>query len=101
VGEGVSAAALRAAIPRAQSTRNVHSCADTSGHPIPVSSALVPASPKQLVHRQVALGELALSPDGTLLAYTRRTVRGNDYETHLWLVPVAGGRPRQLTRGAV
>ena len=49
----------------------------------------------------MALGELALSPDGSLLVYTRRTVRGNEYETHLWLVPLAGGRPRQLTRGAV
>jgi dipeptidyl aminopeptidase/acylaminoacyl peptidase len=79
----------------------VHSCADTSAARIPVWSRPVPASPKQLVHRQVALGELALSPGGSLLAYTRRTVAGNDYETHLWLVPLAGGRPRQLTRGTV
>src|SRR5690242_3746566 len=57
-------------------------------------------TPRQLVRAQVALGDLALSTGG-LAAYTRRTVRGNGYRTHLWLVPLGGGRPRQLTRGDV
>src|SRR5262245_4698542 len=57
-------------------------------------------SPRDLIRRQVALGDVALSSDD-LAAYTRRRVRGNGYETHVWLVALAGGRPRQLTRGAV
>jgi dipeptidyl aminopeptidase/acylaminoacyl peptidase len=61
----------------------------------------MPATPRQLVQAQVALGDLALSPDGSLVAYTRRTVHENAYRTHLWVVPIDGGAARQLTRGAV
>jgi dipeptidyl aminopeptidase/acylaminoacyl peptidase len=47
------------------------------------------------------VGAPAVSPDGRSVVYTVteydiETDRGH---THLWLVPVAGGEPRQLTRG--
>ena len=51
------------------------------------------------LRRQVALGEVALSPDGELVAYTRRTTRGDVDRCAIWLVPYAGGRPRRLTAG--
>ena len=51
------------------------------------------------LRRQVALGEVALSPDGQLVAYTRRTTAGNADRCAIWLVPYGGGRPRQLTAG--
>src|SRR5262249_30221980 len=41
----------------------------------------------------------ALSPDGRLVVYTRRTTRGDRDLCALWLVPYAGGRPRRLTAG--
>ena len=49
--------------------------------------------------RQVALGEVALSADGHLVAYTRRTTAGTADRSAVWLVPYGGGRPRQLTAG--
>ena len=49
--------------------------------------------------RQVALGEVALSADGHLVAYTRRTTAGAADRSAVWLVPYGGGRPRQLTAG--
>lgn len=52
------------------------------------------------LRRQVALGEVALSPDGSLVAYTRRTTSGDVDRCAIWLVPYRGGRPRQLTAGA-
>jgi dipeptidyl aminopeptidase/acylaminoacyl peptidase len=55
----------------------------------------------RLIRSQVALGDPALSRDGTLVAYTRRTVEGNAYRTRLWVVATAGGRPRALTDGPV
>ncbi len=51
------------------------------------------------LRRQVALGEVALSPDGQLVAYTRRTTAGNADRCAVWLVPYDGGRPRRLTAG--
>ena len=55
----------------------------------------------QLVRRQVALGSVALAPDGAV-AFTRRVVADpRSYRTHLWLVGWRGGAPLQLTRGAV
>jgi dipeptidyl aminopeptidase/acylaminoacyl peptidase len=53
----------------------------------------------EVVRRQAAIGELAVAPDGTLVAYTRRTVQGDRDVIHLWLVPYAGGAPRRLTSG--
>jgi dipeptidyl aminopeptidase/acylaminoacyl peptidase len=55
----------------------------------------------RLIRAQVALGDPALSADGTLVAYTRRTVERNAYRTRIWVVPVRGGRARALTAGAV
>jgi dipeptidyl aminopeptidase/acylaminoacyl peptidase len=57
-----------------------------------------------------AVGSPALSPDGARVVYTvsawehpaaRDTSRGDrhDRRSHLWMVPAAGGTPRQLTFG--
>jgi dipeptidyl aminopeptidase/acylaminoacyl peptidase len=45
--------------------------------------------------------DVQLSPDGELVAYVLRTVdRERDrYRSAIWLVPAAGGTPRQLTSG--
>jgi dipeptidyl aminopeptidase/acylaminoacyl peptidase len=52
------------------------------------------------LRRQVALGDIALAPDGELVCYTRRTVAGDADRVALWLVPYRGGVPRRLTGGA-
>jgi dipeptidyl aminopeptidase/acylaminoacyl peptidase len=49
--------------------------------------------------RQVAIGQVALSPDGSLVAYTRRTVVDGRDRIALWTVPWEGGAPRPLTEG--
>ena len=54
-----------------------------------------------LVRAQVALEAFRLLPDGSAVVYVLRRVRGGDYESHLWLRPLRGGRARQLTRGRV
>ncbi len=54
-----------------------------------------------VVHRQVVLEEHDTSPDGRHAVVVRRSVRGDDYASQLWLVPLDGGRPRALTSGAV
>jgi dipeptidyl aminopeptidase/acylaminoacyl peptidase len=59
----------------------------------------VPALRPDIVRRQAAIGSVALSPDGARAVYTRRTVAGDRYQTDLWIVPYAGGRPRRLTSG--
>jgi dipeptidyl aminopeptidase/acylaminoacyl peptidase len=51
------------------------------------------------LERQVAIGQVALSPDGELVAYTRRTVVGGRDRIALWTVPWEGGAPRPLTEG--
>jgi len=58
-------------------------------------------TPRALVNAQVALESFDLGPDGSVVIYTLRRVRGNGYESHLWIRPVHGGRARQLTRGRV
>jgi dipeptidyl aminopeptidase/acylaminoacyl peptidase len=47
------------------------------------------------------VGSPAISPDGRLVAYTVRDTDWDDdaYETQIWIVPAAGGEPRQITRG--
>ena len=47
------------------------------------------------------VGSPAISPDGRLVAYTVRETDWDDnaYETQIWLMPAAGGEPRQITRG--
>jgi dipeptidyl aminopeptidase/acylaminoacyl peptidase len=51
------------------------------------------------LERQVAIGQVALSPDGELVAYTRRTVVARRDRIALWTVPWEGGAPRPLTQG--
>jgi dipeptidyl aminopeptidase/acylaminoacyl peptidase len=60
-----------------------------------------PASARRLVLSQVAPGDVVLSPDGSLACACRRSVERGAYVTTLWLVPLDGGAPRQLTRGPV
>src|SRR5690242_14954197 len=60
----------------------------------------MPALGPEIVNRQAVIGSCALSPDGELVVYTRRTVAGGAYRTDLWLVPYRRGRPRRLTSGA-
>ena len=45
-------------------------------------------------------GAVALSPDGSLIAYTVSEANWDDnsYDTEIFLVPAAGGEPIQLTR---
>ena len=44
---------------------------------------------------------LTVSPDGSRIVYTIRTIDAekDNYQSHLWLVPAAGGDPRRLTFG--
>jgi Tol biopolymer transport system component len=58
-------------------------------------------SPSALVRAQVALESYRLSADGSTIVYVLRRVAGDDYVSHLFTRPLRGGRPRQLTRGAV
>jgi len=53
----------------------------------------------EIIRRQVVLEELDLAPDATRAVVVRRHVEGIDYRRALWLVPLAGGRPRPLTGG--
>ena len=53
------------------------------------------------LREQVVLEELDLAPDGSFAVVTRRTVQGEHYVSHLWLVPLDGGEPRRLTTGTV
>jgi dipeptidyl aminopeptidase/acylaminoacyl peptidase len=59
------------------------------------------ATARALVRAQVALEAFRLTPDGSAVLYVLRRVRRDDYESHLWLRPLRGGRARQLTRGRV
>ena len=67
--------------------------ADTSPH------AQVPAQrfEPQALLSQAQIQDLALSPDGNTIVYSRRVVCGNRYCTHLWLTDWAGSPARQLT----
>ncbi|MFQ5719143.1 MAG: prolyl oligopeptidase family serine peptidase [Acidobacteriota bacterium] len=51
----------------------------------------------------VRLGEPRLSPDGQRLVLTARSydVANNSSQSHLWVVPAAGGSPRPITRASV
>ncbi len=46
---------------------------------------------------QAQIQDLALSPDGKTLVYSRRVICGNRYCTHLWLTDWEGAPARQLT----
>ena len=71
------------------------SSADRPGILASRHAALAP----DIIRRQVVIGAAALSPDGSRVVYTRRTVVAGHYQTSLWLVPYTGGRPRRLTHG--
>jgi dipeptidyl aminopeptidase/acylaminoacyl peptidase len=49
--------------------------------------------------RQAQIQDVALSPDGATVVYSRRVIDGNRYVTNLWLAPWSGGEARQLTFG--
>lgn len=53
-----------------------------------------------LLLKQAMIQEIAVSPDGAMIVYSRRTVEENAYRTQLWRVPFAGGAPEPLTSGA-
>ena len=55
----------------------------------------------ELVRAQVTIDAHALAPDGSWLAYVRRTVIRGAYRRHLWRIRTAGGRPGRLTSGEV
>lgn len=59
------------------------------------------ALPSALVRAQVALESFRLTPDGRGVVYALRRVRRDEYESHIHLRPLRGGRSRQLTRGRV
>jgi len=63
-----------------------------------MTKAPVPVTP-DVVRRQVMLEEVDLAPDGRSAAVVRRSVDDIDYRRSLWLAPLSGGRPRQLTSG--
>src|SRR4051794_25976663 len=47
------------------------------------------------------IADARISPDGSKVAYThvKVTPKHDGYETALWIVPAAGGTPRELTSG--
>lgn len=47
------------------------------------------------------VGDPQASPDGATIAFTvtRLSEERDEYQTGIWLLPTAGGEPRQLTRG--
>jgi dipeptidyl aminopeptidase/acylaminoacyl peptidase len=60
----------------------------------------VPALDESIVLRQRLVGACDLAADGSLVAYTLRSVRRGRAVTDLFAVPYRGGRPRRLTGGA-
>jgi dipeptidyl aminopeptidase/acylaminoacyl peptidase len=59
--------------------------------------AITPAD-LEAIHR---VAEPEVSPDGAMVAFTEAVpdVAANKTRSHIWIVPVAGGEPRQLTSG--
>lgn len=55
-----------------------------------------------ILREQAVIEEQDLACDGTIAVLSRRVVEGDDYVSHLWIVPVrAPGEPRRLTDGHV
>lgn len=52
------------------------------------------------VLRQAQVQDVALSPDGETVLYSRRIVVDGKYRTNLWRVPWSGSEARQLTHAA-
>ena len=59
-----------------------------------------PVTPEDLLQLKF-VDAIALSPDGTRVIYQVRLIdpERDEYESHLWLVPLQGGEPRRLTFG--
>jgi dipeptidyl aminopeptidase/acylaminoacyl peptidase len=59
-----------------------------------------PVTPEVLFDLQF-LDAVAPSPDGSRAVYEIKTIdkEKDEYESHLWLIPLAGGEPRRLTQG--
>jgi dipeptidyl aminopeptidase/acylaminoacyl peptidase len=64
--------------------------------PQPILSRLSPAD----LLRERVIGGIDISPDGSQVAYSERTVVSGKDRSSIWLVGFAGGRPRRLTYGA-
>jgi dipeptidyl aminopeptidase/acylaminoacyl peptidase len=66
---------------------------------------MMPTSRRPIVAEDVlaiaVVDEPCLSPDGESVAFTKKTadVTANAYRSAIWVVPFAGGVPRQLTSG--
>jgi dipeptidyl aminopeptidase/acylaminoacyl peptidase len=69
---------------------------------MPETPVLSPRLPTpETLRDQVVLEEHDLAPDGSFAVVTRRVVDGEAYVSHVWLAPLDGAEPRQLTSGAV
>lgn len=58
-------------------------------------------TPRALVQAQVALESFTLAADASRVVYVLRRVARGEYESHLWVRALDGGRAGQLTRGRV
>lgn len=58
-------------------------------------------TPESIIRAQVVLDEHDHSPDGRFAVVARRSVVGDRYRSHLWLVPLGTGRAIKLTNGNV
>ena len=105
VREGRAATSLAVATgsPIAIALSNDHVFVSTmsrSGESVILSMRLDGSDPRRLVgpapdaDKVVTFGRLILSPDAKSLAYT---TNGDDGYSRLWVVPVAGGSPVQIT----
>jgi dipeptidyl aminopeptidase/acylaminoacyl peptidase len=55
-----------------------------------------PFRPRDVLE-QVMIQDLAVSPEGTEVVYSRRTIEDGAYRSRLWRVPANGGPPERLT----
>jgi len=62
------------------------------------TQAQIPMTPEDL-YRLKKVADPRVSPDGEWVAYTLHTpdIDANDYQSDIWLVPLQGGTPKQLT----
>lgn len=63
---------------------------------VPVTTDATRFQPETIL-QQAQIQDVALTPHGELLVYSRRIIRDERYVTNLWTVPWAGGEARQLT----
>jgi dipeptidyl aminopeptidase/acylaminoacyl peptidase len=50
-----------------------------------------------IVLKQAMIQDLAISPDGNMVTFSRRVIEGNQFKSALWAVPFEGGISIQLT----